>query len=802
MKLFYLTMMVGILLLAGSAFAQVDLGEPDSLVMEASVTPDATTNQMHLQLDLYCYNDVNKLIGLSVGYGWDNPNMAMDSAKLNFFTAVAWDGYFLTDGSVANTNANQRFLFSGFTYGGRGLNPSATRQLLASYYFTLSSWGTNDQINIDTLEYDDGTEYLFIDFSTQATYKPWCTENILVRDSAYSVPSNMLLSTTELTFDAIAGGDAPAPQSFDITSDNDPIGFTITEDAPWLLKSPSISTTPETIDVSINNFGLTAGVYEDTLYIESETAANSPLKVAVTLNVAPPPASIAVSENSFLFNSVVDGVNPTPQSFDITNTGGQDLNWTIVGVGSWLGVSPASGTNDATVELAPDITGLAIGTYYDSIYVTDPDASNSPVRVIVQLSVASGLPEISVLDSVNIVVVDLPPDDNDTVPEAMGPPSVDVAPQTIQVLNVGGGVMNFTVQANSIRFGNVTPVSGSAPESLLVEFNVAATLPEGEYYDTLWIYSDEAINSPYPVEFKFYARSYPAIIQCNRSKIRLEVYPCLEGTRAPIPSELFYVYNFGGDSPMAVNLLYDTELFRVNRRTGVAPASFAVTPLDAGLPEGTYYDTIVVSAPTAINNPRLIEVEYVVLPDTLDPEIEVLLNATGIEVVTQEDSGPFPADGFTIYNQNFGCMEWYFDHQVQWAIPNQSSGNVKADIDFVINPAGYELGTYKDTILIYAPGATNSPRKLPMTLYVWRLRGDCDQDTRINLADITYLVIYVYLGGPPPWPTLEVGDVNCDGKVNLADITYVINYVYLDGPIPCGNPYVAGDQPDNEVVGK
>jgi hypothetical protein len=801
MKLFLMTMMVGVVLFAGSAFAQADQGMPDSLIMEASVTPDVTTNQMHLKLDVYCYNDVDKLIGISCGFGWDNPNLVMDSARPSLTSFFAWDKFFLFDGDLSTTNLNKRFLFSGFTLGSKGLEPDPARQLMASYYFTLSSWSANDEINIDSLTYDDGSELLYINFS-QGTYKPIWSGPILIRDSTYSVPSNLQLSTTELSFDAVEGGAAPPSQTFDITSDNDPLGFTVTEDASWLLKSPSIATTPSTITVSINNFGLTAGMYQDTLYIESATAANSPLAVAVTLNVAPPPAEIVVSQKNFLFNAVVEGANPAPQSFDITNIGGQDLNWTITSIGSWLGVAPTSGTNGGTVELAPDITGLGIGTYFDSIYVNDPDASNSPIRVIVQLSVASGLPEISVFDSNIIVVVDLPPDDNDTVPAPMGPPTVNLPPKTIQVLNIGGGVMNFTVQSNSIRIGTITPSSGSAPQELLVEFSVATTLPEGDYFDTLWVYSEEAINSPYPVEFHFHARSYPADLRVSRSTIQLQVYPCLDGTRKPIPTQTFYVYNFGQDSPMAVYVDYDTEMYKLNKINGFAPTSFVLTPLDAGLAPGTYYDTIVVRAPYALQSPKTIEVQYVVLPDTLDPEIDILLNSTGIEVVAREESGPFPAEGFTIYNENFGCMEWYFDHNASWALPNMSSGNVKAEISFVINPAGLSLGTYTDTVLIYAPGAVHSPRKLPMTIHVWRLRGDCDSNGKVNLADITYLIIYVYMSGPAPWPTLEVGDVNCDGKINLADITAMISYVYQDGPILCDNPYVHVDQPVDDQRGK
>jgi C1A family cysteine protease len=63
------------------------------------------------------------------------------------------------------------------------------------------------------------------------------------------------------------------------------------------------------------------------------------------------------------------------------------------------------------------------------------------------------------------------------------------------------------------------------------------------------------------------------------------------------------------------------------------------------------------------------------------------------------------------------------------------------------------------------------------------LCGDANRDDVINILDITYLINYVYLGGPAPDP-LEMSNVNGDGAVNLLDITYLISYLYKGGPAP------------------
>lgn len=62
-------------------------------------------------------------------------------------------------------------------------------------------------------------------------------------------------------------------------------------------------------------------------------------------------------------------------------------------------------------------------------------------------------------------------------------------------------------------------------------------------------------------------------------------------------------------------------------------------------------------------------------------------------------------------------------------------------------------------------------------------RGDVDNDGSINVADVVYLVSYLFKGGPQPNP-LSSGDANCDGKVTVADAVRLIYYLFKGGPPP------------------
>lgn len=68
------------------------------------------------------------------------------------------------------------------------------------------------------------------------------------------------------------------------------------------------------------------------------------------------------------------------------------------------------------------------------------------------------------------------------------------------------------------------------------------------------------------------------------------------------------------------------------------------------------------------------------------------------------------------------------------------------------------------------------------------VRGDCNGDALITLADVIHLMRYLYGNGPVPIPVHDVGDANCDSNVNIIDVVYIVNHVLRGGPKPkCPN---------------
>lgn len=70
----------------------------------------------------------------------------------------------------------------------------------------------------------------------------------------------------------------------------------------------------------------------------------------------------------------------------------------------------------------------------------------------------------------------------------------------------------------------------------------------------------------------------------------------------------------------------------------------------------------------------------------------------------------------------------------------------------------------------------------------WYVPGDVDMTGEIDIADLVFLVIYMFCGGPKPW---IMGTTDVDGNgvgPDIADLVYLVNYMFNGGPAPVGAP--------------
>ena len=136
-------------------------------------------------------------------------------------------------------------------------------------------------------------------------------------------------------------------------------------------------------------------------------------------------------------------------------------------------------------------------------------------------------------------------------------------------------------------------------------------------------------------------------------------------------------------------------------------------------------------------------------------------------------------DSLYLYQQSFLPEGWSY---------------VVSDSGWVSTPAEYWVGVFhgavgcEDTgrIIFYAYNdADEFAGNAEIIVYAMGLRGDPDNSRDINVADLTYLVSYLFQSGLPP-VIFETGDADNDKSINVADLTYLVAYLFQGGdPPPC-----------------
>jgi Leucine-rich repeat (LRR) protein len=107
-------------------------------------------------------------------------------------------------------------------------------------------------------------------------------------------------------------------------------------------------------------------------------------------NTGPP--EISVNREQLNFGYVIGGNNPSADTVTIFNSGGGTLLWNVSSDTQWITLTPVAGVNSGVVEVAVNPVGLTPGEYEGIIFVSDPQAVNSPVEVVVNLQVNDASP--------------------------------------------------------------------------------------------------------------------------------------------------------------------------------------------------------------------------------------------------------------------------------------------------------------------------------------------------------------------------------------------------------------------------
>jgi hypothetical protein len=104
----------------------------------------------------------------------------------------------------------------------------------------------------------------------------------------------------------------------------------------------------------------------------------------------------------------------------------------------------------------------------------------------------------------------------------------------------------------------------------------------------------------------------------------------------------------------------------------------------------------------------------------------------------------------------------------------------------VISGTCSDSGSYSFSVRVQDNNWSTFFDELPFTMNVAGLSaipGDVTLDNDVNVADLTYLVAFMFRSGPPPL-VLNAADVNGSCDVDIADVTFLVAYMFKTGAAP------------------
>ncbi len=407
---------------------------------------------------------------------------------------------------------------------------------------------------------------------------------------------------------------------------------------------------------------------------------------------------LELSPASMIFEGTYGYPNPPGQALSISNTSAGTMTWSASFSSGWLSVNPPVGTAPSTTSINVDISGLAEGTYFDTVVITAPDADNSPQTVPITLNIVKLPPNIVYSPaefSVSAIQDGVNPDDR----------YLDIW------TDVTGSDLNWIVSRSS-DWLTISPTSGTPPDMVTLQFDITG-LSFGFYYDTIIITSPTATNSPQFVPVTLQIVSDLPVLELDPPIVHVVAEP-----GASVPPKEVLVYN-SGEGVMTFGTSEDSKVITgITPGTGTAPQPIQISFNLTTLGLGDHYDTITVTSAEAVNSPQLLIVHYHIS----DNPAVLAVFPSSIEFLYYECwQGPQaipPIRTFQIINTGADSMYWWLTHHTDWLLVSTESGTDDAFVSVTIDAEGFPVGMYYDTIVVYSDDANNSPKRLPITLNV------------------------------------------------------------------------------------
>jgi len=514
-------------------------------------------------------------------------------------------------------------------------------------------------------------------------------------------------------------------------------------------------------------------LFETQIVIEAPGAVNSPQQVVVQLGYICDPADYFLVAYPHHFELAAPPNNTLEQWFYVLEVLGAHIEFYFTNNSNWLHLPQTFAplyTPDS-VQFMVSTFGLDPGVYYDTITIASGEASNI-ATIPVQLTVGQA----------DFGLAATPSFFNFTVP-----PGVPILGESLYVYEAGGHSVNFWTYNEASWLYVDTMVASPLYTPRLLTVNIYAdTLEPGFYYDTIFIYGEDADSLLVPVYL--HVQGENAVVHAAPDFFHFMLAP-----GDSVPSASMLVYEENGDSvAYAVSVVGESSwlYLPLNLSLGITPDSFYFGIYTNGLAPGTYGDSLLIYYPLD----DLYGFDEVIVPVILtisgDPpayDLETDPASFNFELA----AGEYAYDSLWVFDIYRNQIPFYFYNSQPWLAVDPLGMFpylTPASLLVIANAGGLAPGLYIDTIFIQSlveDSLAVQTLAVPvmMTVDGFQVCGDANGDNITDIGDAVFLINYIFREGSAP-ASFKSADTNFDGTVNIGDVVVIVAYIFRAGPAP------------------
>jgi len=326
---------------------------------------------------------------------------------------------------------------------------------------------------------------------------------------------------------------------------------------------------------------------------------------------------------------------------------------------------------------------------------------------------------------------------------------------TLEIWNSGVDTINWTL-SDDAEWLSESPTSGSSTsehDTVAVAVDITG-MSAGDYSANITITADEAGNSP---------RIVPVSLHISPAEPRISLSPenfsfaAVEGGPTHTVDTLG-IWNSGIEI-LNWSVSDDADWLSENPTSGSSTGEYdmvTVSVSTAGMSAGDYSANITITAGEAGNSPRTVPVSLHI--SEAAPQISFTPESLTFTAV--EAGSTLANKTLEIWNSGIEILNWSVSDDAAWLSENPTNGSSTDAYDTTsvtvsVNTAGMAGGDYSANITITAPGTSNSPQTVPVSLHIGEIGPPPGPPSPIPawlsrywwaiVAGIVVIVLLVYL---------------------------------------------------------